>query len=98
MSQDVFADLPYRAWQEACRVSEIEAYTATLADLLAKVLPLWALAVYEFEPQSRLLTRLCAIRPGQRCGAHPCALQPHAGPALARLDPAGRTCRRDRRE
>ena len=65
MSQDSGADLPYRAWQEACRVSEIEAYTETLAALLADALPLRALAVYEFDAQSRSLTQLCATRPGR---------------------------------
>lgn len=62
-------DLAYRAWQEACRVTEIETYASSLADLLAEALPLWAVAIYEFEPQSRSLIRLCTIRPGRTAEA-----------------------------
>lgn len=71
MTSETFADLIYRAWQEACRRIEIEAYTATLADMLVDVLPLRTLTVYEFDAPARLLTRLCRMQPGGEQDATP---------------------------
>jgi len=59
-------DFLHRIWQEACRHIEIEEFAGTVALLLAELLPLRELSIFELNEGTRTLTKLARAQPGRQ--------------------------------
>lgn len=74
-------DLLHRAWKEACRHIEIEEFGSIVGGLLADVVPLRRLSVYEFNESRRQLDLVARSRPGR--GTDPESIRVKCGPEAA---------------